>query len=192
MVHVANSTLAGGVAIGTTANVVLNPFHALVLGTIAGVLSVVGYVYITPFLSSKFRITDTCGVNNLHGMPGVLAGLASAVFLLIYDPAEYGTSLTKIYPAFKSSENGEGRDAVTQALFQLAGLGLALLVSVVTGAITGAILRLQIWDQVREKDLYNDTNYFHLPEDYDFITDITTKVDHVELTEHEKPLTSDH
>ncbi|KAE9552927.1 hypothetical protein FO519_003869 [Halicephalobus sp. NKZ332] len=192
MVHIANSTLAGGVAIGTTANVVLNPFHALVLGTIAGVLSVVGYTYVTPFLDKKFKITDTCGVNNLHGMPGILAGLASAVFLLIYNPSDYGASLTTIYPAFRPSENAEGRDNVTQALFQLAGLGLALLVSIVTGAITGAILRLQIWDQVREKDLYTDNNYFHVPEDYDFITDITTKVDHVELTEHEKPLTSDH
>lgn len=47
MVHIANSTLAGGVAIGTTANVVLNPLHALIVGTVAGVLSVVGFEYIT-------------------------------------------------------------------------------------------------------------------------------------------------
>ena len=53
MVHIANSTLAGGVAIGTTANVILNPVHALLVGTVAGALSVVGYEYITVIIKSK-------------------------------------------------------------------------------------------------------------------------------------------
>uniref|UniRef100_A0AC34R4U2 Ammonium transporter AmtB-like domain-containing protein n=1 Tax=Panagrolaimus sp. JU765 TaxID=591449 RepID=A0AC34R4U2_9BILA len=192
MVHIANSTLAGGVAIGTTANVVLSPFHALALGTIAGILSVVGFQYITPMLDKKFKIQDTCGVNNLHGMPGILAALASVVFLMIYDPKDYGDSLTTIYPAFKNDENSDGRTAFDQALYQLAGIGMAMLVSIITGALTGAILRLPIWEQIREKDLYTENNYFHVPEDYDFITDVTTKVDHVELVDHEKPLTSNH
>ncbi|RCN49840.1 rhesus blood group-associated glycoprotein [Ancylostoma caninum] len=90
MVHIANSTLAGGVAIGTTANVVLNPLHAMCVGVIAGALSVIGYKYITPVLNNKLGAHDTCGVHNLHGMPGVLAGLLSVVFVLIYDPALYG------------------------------------------------------------------------------------------------------
>lgn len=75
MVHIANSTLAGGVAIGTTANVVLNPSHALIVGTVAGALSVVGYEYITPvrdkpsqhvtlyrcfkFMDRRLKIQDT-------------------------------------------------------------------------------------------------------------------------------------
>lgn len=47
MVHIANSTLAGGVAIGTTANVVLHPLHALLVGAGAAVISVLGYAYLT-------------------------------------------------------------------------------------------------------------------------------------------------
>ncbi len=47
MVHIQNSTLAGGVAIGTTANVVLHPFGALLVGSGAAIISVIGYRYIT-------------------------------------------------------------------------------------------------------------------------------------------------
>lgn len=84
MVHIANSTLAGGVAIGSSADVVLDPVHSLLLGSIAGVISVLGFEYLTvlfyleklnldfqPFLDRKFKIQDTCGVHNLHGMPGI-------------------------------------------------------------------------------------------------------------------------
>jgi len=189
MVHIANSTLAGGVAIGTTANVILNPMHALVIGTIAGILSVVGYEYITPWLDHKLKIQDTCGVNNLHGMPGILAGLVSVFFAIVYDPKLYGSSLNIIYPAFKKydeldNEDAVGRDGVHQALFQLAGVGLSVGVAIVTGAVTGLILRLPIWNQVREKELYSDGDYFHVPDDYDFTTRVTSNIDHVELTEH--------
>jgi ammonium transporter Rh len=186
MVHIANSTLAGGVAIGTTANVVLSPGHALVLGSIAGVLSVVGYEYLTPLLDRKLKIQDTCGVHNLHGMPGVLAGLASVVFALMYNPDRYGASLTSIYPAFKHAGNLDGRDASTQALFQLAGLGVALLSAIVTGAITGLLLRLPLWNQVRERELYSDTPYFHVPDDFDFTTRVIAHIDHVEFADQKK------
>ena len=46
MDHILNASLAGGVAIGTTANMVLYPFGALIIGCGAGLLSVLGFDYI--------------------------------------------------------------------------------------------------------------------------------------------------
>lgn len=47
MVHVQNSTLAGGVAVGSVCNLMLHPFGAMLAGMLAGVLSVLGYKYLT-------------------------------------------------------------------------------------------------------------------------------------------------
>ena len=45
----------------------MTPGGAVVLGTVAGLVSVYGYVYSTPYLQDKYKIYDTCGVGNLHG-----------------------------------------------------------------------------------------------------------------------------
>lgn len=55
MVHIANSTLAGGVAIGTTANVVLHPLHAMIIGVLAGLISVIGYRYLTVSYKETYK-----------------------------------------------------------------------------------------------------------------------------------------
>ena len=70
----ANAALAGGVSIGATCNIV-PPAMAFGIGALAGALCVVGYVFVQPALLARFKIVDTCGVHNLHGMPGLLGGL---------------------------------------------------------------------------------------------------------------------
>ncbi|ARO86987.1 ammonium transporter [Nitrosospira lacus] len=74
MVDMANAALAGGVAIGSTCNIV-SPSGAFAIGLLAGAVSVIGYVFIQPALEKRFKIVDTCGVHNLHGMPGLLGAL---------------------------------------------------------------------------------------------------------------------
>jgi ammonium transporter Rh len=74
---IANASLAGGVAVGATCNV-LNPAAAFVVGAIAGFVCVTGYVFIQPRLQNVFKAVDTCGVHNLHGMPGIVGGLVAA------------------------------------------------------------------------------------------------------------------
>ena len=80
MVDMANAALAGGVAIGSVCDVVA-PAGAFGIGLLAGTVSVLGYVFLQPVLESKFKLVDTCGVHNLHGMPGLLGGLSA--FLVV-------------------------------------------------------------------------------------------------------------
>jgi ammonium transporter Rh len=75
---VANAALAGGVAIGATCNRV-GPFGAFSIGLLAGAICVIGYTLIQPRLQSLLRMVDTCGVHNLHGMPGLLGGIIAIV-----------------------------------------------------------------------------------------------------------------
>lgn len=72
-----NATLAGGVAIGSSADLVVNPGIALLIGLAGGVLSAVGFKTIGPWLADHIGLHDTCGVNSLHGMPGIFAAVLS-------------------------------------------------------------------------------------------------------------------
>ncbi len=73
---IANASLAGGVAIGATvANV--TPGWSMLIGLVAGMISVVGYTIIQPRLQKATGGVDTCGVHNLHGMTGLFGGLVA-------------------------------------------------------------------------------------------------------------------
>ena len=78
---IANASLAGGVAIGASvANV--TPGWSILIGSVAGAISVVGYTIIQPRLQKATGGVDTCGVHNLHGMPGVFGGLVALAFVV--------------------------------------------------------------------------------------------------------------
>ena len=80
IVDIQNATLAGGVAMGAAANMRTSPWAAMFIGTIAGLLSTGGFASLQPRLAQWIQLYDTCGIHNLHGMPGLLGGLASVIF----------------------------------------------------------------------------------------------------------------
>ncbi len=73
---IANATLAGGVAIGSTCDKTNHP-TAFVIGILAGVLATLGFAVIQSKLQDKLRKIDTCGVMNLNGFPGLMGGIAA-------------------------------------------------------------------------------------------------------------------
>ncbi|XP_063709670.1 ammonium transporter Rh type A [Culicoides brevitarsis] len=175
MVHVQNSTLAGGVAVGSVCNLILHPWGAIMIGIISGVLSVVGYVYITPFLFSKLRLADTCGVNNLHGMPAVLSAIFSAIYAASATKETYGNQLIDIFPAMKQVGNnteeleyvigGYNRTSTQQGTYQLIGIVVTICIAVAGGVISGLILRSPLWNRLDHIDLHRDDVHWIIEEE---------------------------
>ncbi len=62
-VQIQNATLAGGVAIGSVADMAINPFGSMIIGSLAGIVSSLGFQYITPFLNHRGIVHDTCKIN---------------------------------------------------------------------------------------------------------------------------------
>ena len=109
---IANATLAGGVAIGSTCDQVSLPV-AFLIGAVAGFISTFGFAVVQDKLQKGLRLVDTCGVSNLHGIPGVFGGLAAMVFV-------------------------GGIDYAAQGL----GIAVTVVVAVVAGLIAGRVLAM--------------------------------------------------
>jgi ammonium transporter Rh len=135
MVDIQNATIAGGVAIGTSADMMPHPWGAMLIGAVAGAISTLGYRKVAPALYGKLGMIDTCGILNLHGVPGLLGGLAGLILSSYAEADAYGTTLTTVF-AKRST-----RTASEQAGFQAAALFTTIGIALVGGAITGAVCR---------------------------------------------------
>ena len=109
---IANAALAGGVAIGSTCADASHTI-AVIIGIMAGGLSTFGFAVIQEKQQKLMRIIDTCGVTNLHGLPGLMGGLAAL-------PIIKGLGMAS----------------------QLWGIVITIGVAFLTGIITGKILPL--------------------------------------------------
>jgi len=132
---VLNATLAGGVMIGATADLIIKPWVAMFIGFMAGFVSLVGFASVNSFLFDKLHLHDTCGIHYLHGMPGVFGGVISIILTSLADVKDLGESYKILYA------NSETRSATTQAFLQFATLGLVIGVSITSGLICGLFLR---------------------------------------------------
>jgi len=75
------------------------PGYAILIGVAAGAVSTIGYTIIAPKVENLIRGTDTCGVHNLHGMPGVLGGIVG-VFVAGSAGAQLGGILVTVVLAY--------------------------------------------------------------------------------------------
>ena len=89
---IANASLAGGVAIGSTCDIAV-PGAAFAIGLLAGVVSTFGFAIVQARLTKAAKTVDTCGVIYLHGLPGLLGGMGA---LLVVTGIDFSAQLTGI------------------------------------------------------------------------------------------------
>ncbi|XP_010889355.1 ammonium transporter Rh type C [Esox lucius] len=163
MVHIQNSTLAGGVAMGTAAVFMVSPYGALIVGFCCGILSTMGYLYISPFLEKTLKIHDTCGIHNLHAMPGVIGGIVGAITAATASESVYG--MQGLINTFDFTGNFKDRTVFAQGGYQAAGMCVAMVFGIGGGAIVGAILRFPIWGDPADENCNDDDVYWEVPQD---------------------------
>ncbi|XP_048185589.1 ammonium transporter Rh type C isoform X1 [Perognathus longimembris pacificus] len=163
MVHIQNATLAGGVGVGTAAEMMLMPYGALVVGFLCGTFSTLGFAFLTPFLESRLRIQDTCGIHNLHGIPGIIGGIVGAVTAACATPDVYGKA--GLAHSFDFEGLKQNWTAKTQGRYQIFGLLVTLAMALVGGTIMGLILRLPFWGQAADENCFEDSVYWEMEEE---------------------------
>jgi len=158
MEDVLNATLAGGVIIGASADLVVSAWIALLIGCIGGTISVLGYEVLTPWLAKTIGLHDTCGIHNLHAMPGFIGGIISAICAGSATSAVYGDSLLILFPALVTRSKSQ------QAGYQLAALGCMMGNALIVGGITGWILKSPCWD-IKLRKIFDDRELWHFEDD---------------------------
>jgi ammonium transporter Rh len=142
MEDILNASLAGGVAVGASAGVLYMPAVALAIGLIAGTISTLGFHYLTPLLERKINLYDTCGIHNLHGIPGVLGGIFSAIVIGAYNNG-YDKAYTDNYSTQSIWFNPDVTDHfIRQGGLQVVGTITSLAFGLLAGILTGFILNL--------------------------------------------------
>uniref|UniRef100_A0A1A7WRY7 Rhesus blood group, B glycoprotein n=1 Tax=Iconisemion striatum TaxID=60296 RepID=A0A1A7WRY7_9TELE len=158
MVHIQNAALAGGVAVGTAGEMMLTPFGSMIVGFLAGIISVLGFKYLSPILEEKLKIQDTCGVHNLHGMPGVLGAIVGAVTASLATKEVYGNGLGRVFPLV-----AKDREASLQGGIQALSLAVTLGIALIGGLIVGFILKLPVFGAPHDTTCYEDSLYWEVP-----------------------------
>ncbi|XP_067104683.1 rh family, C glycoprotein a [Osmerus mordax] len=177
MVHIQNATLAGGVAMGTAAEFMIMPYGSLIVGFFCGILSVFGYLFLTPFLEKHLKIQDTCGVHNLHAMPGVIGGIVGAITAATATESVY--SREGLINTFDFEGDFEGRTVWSQGGHQAGAMCVAIVFGIFGGILVGLILRFPIWGDPADENCFDDEVYWELPEDEESIPPILEYNNHM-------------
>lgn len=116
IVDIQNATLAGGVAIGSVCDLPIGPGIASLIGVISGSSTVIGFTFIQSRLEGLLSIYDTCGVFNLHGIPGFIGGITSVIVVAV-----------------------SNKD-IKNTFYQLAFIFITISISIFSGLFTGFII----------------------------------------------------
>ena len=97
-----NATLAGGVMIGGSADMIVSPFVAMIIGFSASLVSTCGFHFLEHFVYKYMKLHDTCGIAYLHFLPGFLGGLTAALIAGVTPEHMYGEDIGTVYPMMGS------------------------------------------------------------------------------------------
>ncbi|KAM4795764.1 blood group Rh(CE) polypeptide [Rhinophrynus dorsalis] len=144
MTHIRNAVLAGGVSIGFSAYAIQYPWITMTIGLLAGLISTLSFQYLQGPLNTVSLVHDTCGVHYTFGLPGVLGGISYVLVILMADFSNIGILGYK-------------------AVAAVGCICLTLAVSLVSGIITGFLLKCKLLKPPKEWHFFHDQPYWEFP-----------------------------
>nr|XP_008998904.1 blood group Rh(CE) polypeptide isoform X2 [Callithrix jacchus] len=143
MTYMHNAVLAGGVAVGASCHLISSPWLAMVLGLVAGLISIGGAKCLPVCFNQILGIHDSCGVHYTFGLPGLL-GQITYIVLMMHQAVWANAILYQVL--------------LNTGLFSLAmAMGLA------SGLLTGLLLSLKIWKGPHAAKYFDDQAFWEFP-----------------------------
>jgi len=161
MEDIRNATLAGGVAVSASANLVLSPWAAILIGCCSGFLSVLCNWKFSPFMAKKCGLLESRPVVALHAVIGLAGGLISVAATA---GAANNTVPSWELHFYQNNLSAYLPKGSMQPVIQVIAIAITMGIAVLGGFMTGVCM----W-WVRDKKfnhLHPDEHVFNTPKDY--------------------------
>ncbi|XP_023587863.1 RH-like protein isoform X1 [Trichechus manatus latirostris] len=139
MTHIHSAVLAGGVAVGASCHLISSPWPAMLVGLLAGLISV-GGAKCLPVGFHRMLM-----VHYAFGLPGLLGEITYITLM-----------------ALQASQNQDTTNCY-QIFLNMGILSFVMIMSLASGFLTGSILRLQIWKAPGVNKYYYDQDFWKFP-----------------------------
>ncbi|XP_021524088.2 RH-like protein isoform X1 [Aotus nancymaae] len=143
MTYIHNAVLAGGVAVGASCHLISSPWLAMVLGLVAGLISVGGAKCLPVCFNRVLGIHDSCGVHYTFGLPGLLGEITYIVMMM--HQAVWANAI------------------LYQVLLDAGLFSLAVATGLASGLLTGLLLSLKIWKGPHAAKYFDDQAFWEFP-----------------------------
>jgi ammonium transporter Rh len=144
--HILRATIAGGVISASSADLIIEPFSAILLGAWGGLFTMLSL----RFIHERFKFHDTFGVLSTYGIPGLWGGFISAVYVDFLRPAKLGFDPTLMFRNTRSHSAQAGSQI--GALFSSLGIGLF------GGLFSGLCVKLLYCYRPEKERMYQDVD----------------------------------
>lgn len=159
MDDILNATLAGGVVIGASSGFLYQPAVAIAMGMVGGFTTTLGFHSLSNFLENRLGLHDTCGINNLHGLPGIVGGIFSAIIIASYQNG-FDPKVSAAFSRLNNPFTNVHGTFLKQGGLQIAGTFTSLGFGLLFGVLTGLILR-RFYNE-SPNTFYQDSTYIQI------------------------------
>uniref|UniRef100_A0A8C9H3A0 RH-like protein n=1 Tax=Piliocolobus tephrosceles TaxID=591936 RepID=A0A8C9H3A0_9PRIM len=142
MTYMHNAVLAGGVAVSASCHLIPSPWIAMVLGLVAGLISIGGAKCLPVCFNRVLGIHESHSVHYTFGLPGLLGEIAYIVLMALH--------------VVWASSNMIG----FQVLLSTGAFSLAMAMSITSGLLTGLLLNLKIWKGPHVAKYFDDQAFW--------------------------------